>query len=168
MINCIKITMNSPWRFSGIGIGTAKEVVGQHLFVGGAVAVEVVGKHLSLGYMGGGEDGVELVAGIEAAEAALHDKVGGLAVGVRQQTVNQQQRGVGPAGHETVSTGQQSRGAGIVATTAEKAGHTQHCHRKKMHKSLHRVQRYKKDFIKTPATKKNLWLAEDGGTRGGI
>jgi len=117
-------------------------VIGQHLLVGGAVAVEVVGKRLGLSDMGGGEDGVELVAGIEPTEAALHDEVGGQVVGVSQQAVEQQQRGVRPISHQTVSTGQQSRGAGIVATTTEQAGPTQHCHRKKMHKSLHRVQRY--------------------------
>ena len=129
--------MNSPWCLTGIGVGTAKEVVGQHLFVRSTAVVEVVGKRLGLSDMGGGKDGVELVAGIEATEAALHDEVGGQVVGVSQQAVEQQQCRVGPAGHEAVGTGQQSRGAGIVAATAEKAGHQQHCQGKQTHRPLH-------------------------------
>ena len=119
----------------------SKEVVDQHLLVSSSMTVEIVSQRLGMDYMGGGKDGVELVAGIEATEAALHDEVGGQAVGVSQQAVEQHQCGVRPAGHEAVGTGQQSRGAGIVAATTEQAGHTQHCHRKEMHKRLHRVQR---------------------------
>jgi len=41
--------------------------VGEHALVGGAVAVEVGGELAGLGDMGFGEDGVELVDGVEAA-----------------------------------------------------------------------------------------------------
>lgn len=55
-----------------VGIAAAKEVVGQHLLVGGAVTVEEVDKRQRLVALTGGEHGVGTVQRVQRLQALAH------------------------------------------------------------------------------------------------
>ncbi len=91
----IKIAVNSTGDVTLVCIGASKDVMGQHLLVGGAMTVEIVDQRLGLIGMNACKDSVKLIDDIKTKQATTHLHTAREAVGVIQQAVKDYQRRIG-------------------------------------------------------------------------